>query len=239
MVSPDTQLADLEKIDVFCNIKKIIDVSCPIFLIHGQKDEVIPIEQSIEMSKFMKNPYEWHPRNGDHSNILTKYRIKFFQKCKFFIEFLNYYSKKNNDNNKSMITYNCAGNEKFYSEFNKKNNEKFPKINVQDSYIQKEFDDINHKGQAFSNKDVYRAIDSFGSYDNDKKEAINKLTYQNPLNSKINEFPFEAITNSNENMPVSPEYLSRLSKDSNMLGFGNQKNLEDHYNKMLIKHNGI
>ena len=63
-------------IDVFCNIKKIIDVSCPIFLIHGQKDEVIPIDQSIQMSKFMKNPYEWHPKNGDHSNILTKYRTK-------------------------------------------------------------------------------------------------------------------------------------------------------------------
>jgi selenocysteine-specific translation elongation factor len=198
LVSPETQLADLEKVDVFCNIKKIIDVSCPIFLIHGHKDEVIPIEQSIEMSKFMKNIYLWLPRNGDHGNILTKYRVKFFQKCKFFLEFLNDYAKKNIDNNNSVTTYNYADNEKYCQYFmnEKKNKNKFPHIVVQDSYIQKEFDEMNNfKGQAFSNKDRYKSMDSFGSFEDDKKVEKNKLRYHNPLNSQIKDYPFDLLSN--------------------------------------------
>lgn len=85
----------LEKIDVFCNLKKIKEVNCPIFLIHGKKDEIIPFSQSEEMAKYIKIKHEWYPKNGDHGNILTKYRLKFFTKCKIFIENLIYLENKN------------------------------------------------------------------------------------------------------------------------------------------------
>ena len=85
----------LEKIDVFCNLKKITEVNCPIFLIHGKKDEIIPFSQSEEMAKYIKIKHEWYPKNGDHGNILTKYRSKFFTKCKIFIENLIYFENKN------------------------------------------------------------------------------------------------------------------------------------------------
>ena len=138
LVSKDIKLNELEKIDVFCNIRKIIDVCCPIFLIHGQKDQVIPIEQSVEMSKFMKNVYEWHPRHGDHNNILTQYRTKFLQKCKFFFEHLNYYSKKNLISN-STLTYNCSTNEKLYNDIfcNNMNTQEVHPYVVEESYYGK------------------------------------------------------------------------------------------------------
>jgi hypothetical protein len=115
LVSPDIKVEDLEKIDVFCNIRKVIDVVCPIFLVHGQKDEIIPVEQSIEMAKFIRNSYEWLPRNGDHNNIFTKYRTKFFQKCKFFFDYLQYYTNKQMMTNSFSTQNNCT-NEKFYND---------------------------------------------------------------------------------------------------------------------------
>ena len=57
LVSPDMDVRDLDKIDVFCNIRKINDVTSPIFLVHGKLDEVIPIEQSLEMAHYMQNVY--------------------------------------------------------------------------------------------------------------------------------------------------------------------------------------
>jgi predicted alpha/beta hydrolase family esterase len=98
LVSPELDFNKIDKMDVFSNLKKITDVHCPIFIIHGEKDQVVPISQSKEMSKFIKNPYEWFPKGGDHSNILTKYRTKFFQKCKFFLEYLNYYFSRKASN---------------------------------------------------------------------------------------------------------------------------------------------
>lgn len=74
--------------DVFNNFNKINDVECPIFLIHGQLDDLIPYEQSIEMAKNIKKLYEWYPTHGDHNNILVKYRSKFIQKTNLFLEHL-------------------------------------------------------------------------------------------------------------------------------------------------------
>jgi hypothetical protein len=104
LVSPDIDFDKIENIDVFSNLKKISDVHCPIVIVHGQKDEVVPISQSEEMAKCIKLPYEWYPKGGDHSNILIRYRSKFYQKCKFFIEYLNYYfsKRKTNLNNSSL-----------------------------------------------------------------------------------------------------------------------------------------
>jgi hypothetical protein len=105
LVSPEIDFNTIEKIDVFSNLKKISDIICPIFMIHGKKDEIVPIAQSVEMSKYIKLPYEWFPKHGDHINILTKYRTKFFQKCKFFIEYLNYYFSKKISVNTVSISF--------------------------------------------------------------------------------------------------------------------------------------
>lgn len=90
LVSPHCEIKELEKVDVFCNLKKVSDISCPIMLIHGKKDEVIPVEQSMEMTKYMQSPFEWYPADGDHNNIVTKYRLKFYQKCMSFFQYICY-----------------------------------------------------------------------------------------------------------------------------------------------------
>lgn len=84
----------LEKNDVFCNIKKITEVKVPVFIIHGIKDELIPVKHSQEMMKYIKLKFEWFPKNGNHGNILTKYRTKFFIKCNLFLDNLFCFERK-------------------------------------------------------------------------------------------------------------------------------------------------
>lgn len=65
-------------------------ITAKAFLIHGKKDKVIPIEQSDFLTKFIRNVHRWSPKEEDHSNLMTVYRKKFFNKVKKFINDLNY-----------------------------------------------------------------------------------------------------------------------------------------------------
>lgn len=75
----------MEKVDIFCNYAKIQEITKPIFVIHGQKDELIQIADCKNMVKKGINIKTWYPEDGTHGNILTKYRYKFYQKVKAFI----------------------------------------------------------------------------------------------------------------------------------------------------------
>lgn len=236
LVSPDIDMKDLEKIDVFCNLKKVIDIHCPIFIIHGMKDEVIPFQQSVEMSKFMKNAYEWHPRNGDHSNILSKYRTKFFQKCKFFFEYLNFYFVRKQQLNASSITYNCSNNDNLFGHYFAKEG-----MRVEENYINE-----NGQVQALSMKDREKLFILNASVKNSfcsNSGLYNKNTIKNCNNSLANECPFENIENNGEDM-----YLSSNGNNSFELNDGRcsktsvskdcNKNLEEEYIKYFKNSNG-
>jgi hypothetical protein len=87
---------DLEKVDVFSNLPKVSNINCPVFLIHGIQDEVIPHTQSVELMNKIKYVFEWFPNRGNHSNITVKYRSKFYAKVKLFLEHLVYFKKQQN-----------------------------------------------------------------------------------------------------------------------------------------------
>jgi len=52
----------LSKINCFNNDNKLQDINCQIFLIHGQKDEVIPYKRSEELLKLNNRIVEWFPK---------------------------------------------------------------------------------------------------------------------------------------------------------------------------------
>ena len=85
---------DLEKIKPININRNLQDISCSVWLIHGSKDTVIPPKYTEEMHKKLSKAICWFPKEGDHSNILTHYRDKFFTKCLFFINNLKYYATK-------------------------------------------------------------------------------------------------------------------------------------------------
>lgn len=261
LVSPSIKVKDLDNIDVFCNINKINDVSCPIFIIHGEKDEVIPISQSKEMVKYMKIPYEWHPRHGDHSNILTRYRTKFFQKCKFFFEFLNHMQSRDTNpevdaalvKNKEKKTLQREKINKYTDYFNchfknqsNTNDEELTHSKVEESYIY-----IQKMANAYSNSNKDTNDEIVDRFKKNKYE--NSLSSMNKIDDKLKnscignnlfiEYPESCeqnILSFNCNRILTEGNMEeRISKESNMYGYNYDKDLEDQYNKIILKHKGI
>lgn len=101
--------------ELFNNKDKIGSIISPIFLIHGKKDSTIPIEHSMELSKHIQNLYKWYPKKAGHNNIITECRMKFFQKYKFFIDYLARFQNKRYSNNDNKIYSDVfRSNEPYY-----------------------------------------------------------------------------------------------------------------------------
>lgn len=65
--------------------EKIKNIECPIFLIHGQKDSIIPFAQSEGLASKIKTLFKWFPSKADHDNIISNHRCKFYRKLKTFM----------------------------------------------------------------------------------------------------------------------------------------------------------
>ncbi len=54
----------------FVNIDIIDKITCPIFFIHGQKDNLVPYTHSIDLAKKCKSPFQLEmPEYMDHNNF--------------------------------------------------------------------------------------------------------------------------------------------------------------------------
>lgn len=78
-----------KEVDIFNTLQISEEVICPVFIIHGKKDKVIPIEQSEMIAKNLKHIVKWYPTNGTHWNLFTLYRLKTFKKIKKFLSYLD------------------------------------------------------------------------------------------------------------------------------------------------------
>ena len=83
-------LKDLKKIKPIDQNRKLQDINCSVFLIHGLLDSVIPSKFTDNMKKRLIKSMSWFPTHGDHTNILTKYREEFYTKCLNFLNSMNY-----------------------------------------------------------------------------------------------------------------------------------------------------
>ena len=75
------------------NTSEIRNIYCPIWIIHGKKDDFVSYNESLEMSKQKSTGFEWYPRNANHINIFTIYRRKFYKKFHEFVWFMNSFNK--------------------------------------------------------------------------------------------------------------------------------------------------
>jgi hypothetical protein len=243
LVSPNISLKELEKVDVFCNISKILDISCPIFLIHGKKDQIIPVTQSNEMAKYMKIVIEWHPRNGDHSNILTFYRTKFFQKLKYFLDYLNYFEvresssvpvKKEKPSKKEkreiLINYN-------HFDGNNLDGCSPSKVEENNTYMQKfsnlKFASTKRDTNYIDDKIITNNYNSICS-----SNYVNKYPKSNFVNALIEYPSFDNFHQSYKNSQLDQNIDGRISTESNVICYNNSKESEDQYNKICYKHLG-
>lgn len=64
-------------------------IKCNVFIIHGEKNSVIPIEQSKQLCLNIKKAMTYFPSNGTNNNLFTQYRGKVFKKINYFLDLLN------------------------------------------------------------------------------------------------------------------------------------------------------
>ena len=61
-------------------------ITSNVFIVHGEDNEHISIEQSKNLSQMIKKSICYFPSNGTHSNLFTQYRTKLYKKLRHFFK---------------------------------------------------------------------------------------------------------------------------------------------------------
>ena len=72
--------------DKFPNIDRVGQVECPLFIIHGTRDEIVPLYHGQELFKRSKNKYPPYFVEGAAHNNVEKYALDFLFKINEFID---------------------------------------------------------------------------------------------------------------------------------------------------------
>lgn len=74
------------KKDLFPNVDLIEHVKAPVFIMHGEADEDVPVSHGKLLAEKCKNIYHpWWAIDGDHNNMDVKFRRTYFMKLTRFI----------------------------------------------------------------------------------------------------------------------------------------------------------
>lgn len=72
--------------DAFCNIKKIHKVKCPVLIVHGTRDEVVPLQHGKELFKLCRRPHRpFWVKGAMHNDIEIAYFQEYCQRLQDFV----------------------------------------------------------------------------------------------------------------------------------------------------------
>jgi fermentation-respiration switch protein FrsA (DUF1100 family) len=92
--------------DAFPNIDLIDKVVCPTYIIHGTKDEIVPVSHGEELYRKLRNPYSpYFVDGGGHNNLEVFRRQEFFHRL---YDFLLYLEKTPPTKVETDFAHNCA-----------------------------------------------------------------------------------------------------------------------------------
>merc|ERR1712232_179249 len=78
--------------DMFCNIDKIPKVQCPVYIVHGTKDEIVPFSHGQDLAKNCRKGLAREPywvENGGHNNLEIVARQPFYDNFAKFLQWLD------------------------------------------------------------------------------------------------------------------------------------------------------
>lgn len=77
--------------DMFANVDRVAKVDCPVFIIHGKVDEVVPFEHATILSEKLSKPYKpLFIEYAGHNNIMEILSVeRYIKKIFEFIVYLN------------------------------------------------------------------------------------------------------------------------------------------------------
>lgn len=128
-------------------IRTIGLIESNVFLIHGTKDEIVPQCMSSDLGRTIKQFWSWYPSKGDHYNIISVNRRKFYKKLQIFLDVLHGNKRIMDESNSSVEieTFNINTREMNSSEKKKKKIttiSNYIKTNEKNSQDEKEFQKI-------------------------------------------------------------------------------------------------
>ncbi|KAH8584108.1 uncharacterized protein ELE39_000396 [Cryptosporidium sp. chipmunk genotype I] len=144
--------------DAFRNLEKIQKVKCPVFVIHGTADTVIPFNHGEMLYKLSPNKYTpWYVNGANHCNIELNWRDELISKVRQFIDYISPKSKIlpsksciSNDNTISISrisTLSSQGFENLYHEIDDDDQDN------QDEDIYDDFEDCELGNHDFTSND--------------------------------------------------------------------------------------
>jgi fermentation-respiration switch protein FrsA (DUF1100 family) len=76
--------------DMFPNIDRIGKIRCPMLIIHGTRDEIVPMQHSVDLYEACKSQhkYNYYVEGAGHNNIESIAGGKLFESMQNFVEFL-------------------------------------------------------------------------------------------------------------------------------------------------------
>lgn len=113
--------------DKFPNIDRMPNIDCPVFVIHGRRDEIVPFYHAEELHAATKVKYPPYYVEGAGHNNVEKFATDYLTKIRQFISYVDEYIMQrikaenegdeeheeeneeallSNQNNKNKLTYN-------------------------------------------------------------------------------------------------------------------------------------
>ncbi|OII72219.1 uncharacterized protein cubi_01552 [Cryptosporidium ubiquitum] len=90
VICNNTNSKSLPWYDAFKNLEKIQKVKCPVFVIHGTADTIIPFNHGEMLYKLSPNKYTpWYVNGANHCNIELNWRGELISKVKQFIDYIS------------------------------------------------------------------------------------------------------------------------------------------------------
>ena len=77
--------------DKFPNIDRVPHIECPIYIIHGTRDEIVPFYHAEELYFACKNKYPPYYVDGAGHNNVEKYAVDYLSRIKQFINYCDDY----------------------------------------------------------------------------------------------------------------------------------------------------
>mmetsp|Transcript_11939 Transcript_11939/g.25767 ORF Transcript_11939/g.25767 Transcript_11939/m.25767 type:complete len:99 (-) Transcript_11939:160-456(-) len=77
--------------DMFPNIDKIGYARCPVYIVHGTKDEIVPLWHGQELYRKTKDEFKYPPfwiEGGGHNNLEIMARNPFYERFRQFLAYL-------------------------------------------------------------------------------------------------------------------------------------------------------
>lgn len=91
--------------DVFNNLALVSIIKCPVFVIHGKRDKIVPFSHAEALISAMKNPYPpFFIDRGGHTGIEVRYRKQFlFRISEFLTDLTNFQQEFCNLNSLELL----------------------------------------------------------------------------------------------------------------------------------------